>query len=99
MPRWPGRSREWMIKRVAALPGDTLPYLPLSPAMPPSKLTAGLVAAGLSNKDIASRLVISQRTAEGHIEHILTKLGFNSRAQIAAWVAGRPGQPGGAPAR
>jgi DNA-binding CsgD family transcriptional regulator len=60
---------------------------------------AGLVAAGLSNKDIASRLVISQRTAEGHIEHILTKLGFNSRAQIAAWVAGRPGQPGGAPAR
>src|ERR1019366_6866633 len=32
---------------------------------------AGLVTAGLSNKDIASRLVISQRTAEGHIEHIL----------------------------
>jgi predicted ATPase/DNA-binding CsgD family transcriptional regulator len=58
---------------------------------------AGLVAAGLSNKDIASRLVIAQRTAEGHIEHILTKLGFNSRAQIAAWAAGRRGQPGGAP--
>jgi signal peptidase I len=43
LPRWPGRSREWMIKRVAALPGDTLPDLPLSPAMPPSKLTAGAV--------------------------------------------------------
>lgn len=55
---------------------------------------AGLVAAGLSNKDIASRLVISQRTAEGHIEHILTKLGSSSRAQIAAWVAGH-GRPGG----
>ena len=55
---------------------------------------ADLVAAGLANKDIASRLVISQRTAEGHIEHILTKLGFHSRAQIAAWAAsaGR-GQP------
>jgi predicted ATPase/DNA-binding CsgD family transcriptional regulator len=56
---------------------------------------AGLVAAGLSNRGIASRLVISQRTAEGHIEHILTKLGYNSRAQIAAWVTGRRGQPVG----
>ena len=55
---------------------------------------AGLVAAGLSNKDIAARLVISQRTAEGHIEHILTKLGFSSRAQIAAWVARRDAGPG-----
>ena len=50
---------------------------------------ANLVAAGLTNKDIASRLVISQRTAEGHIEHILTKPGFNVRAQIAGWVAER----------
>jgi predicted ATPase/DNA-binding CsgD family transcriptional regulator len=48
---------------------------------------AGLVAQGLSNREIASRLVISQRTAETHVEHILTKLGFTSRSQIAAWVA------------
>ncbi|WP_218027381.1 LuxR family transcriptional regulator, partial [Nocardia vaccinii] len=48
---------------------------------------ADLVAQGLSNKQIAAKLVISQRTAEGHVEHILTKLGFTSRAQIAAWVA------------
>jgi len=47
---------------------------------------AELVAEGLSNRDIAGRLVVSQRTAEGHVEHILTKLGFSSRAQIAAWV-------------
>ncbi|MET7334924.1 LuxR C-terminal-related transcriptional regulator [Nonomuraea sp. NPDC005650] len=47
---------------------------------------AELVAEGMSNKDIASRLVISQRTAEAHVEHILTKLGFTSRAQIAAWT-------------
>jgi predicted ATPase/DNA-binding CsgD family transcriptional regulator len=47
---------------------------------------AGLVAQGLSNREIASKLVISQRTAETHVEHILTKLGFTSRAQIAAWV-------------
>ncbi|WP_067905048.1 protein kinase domain-containing protein [Nocardia vaccinii] len=48
---------------------------------------ADLVAQGLTNKAIAARLVISQRTAEGHVEHILTKLGFASRAQIAAWTA------------
>jgi predicted ATPase/DNA-binding NarL/FixJ family response regulator len=49
--------------------------------------TATLVAQGLSNREIAAKLVISQRTAEGHVEHILAKLGFTSRAQIAAWVA------------
>ncbi|WP_137816253.1 ATP-binding protein [Gandjariella thermophila] len=48
---------------------------------------AELVAEGLSNREIASRLVISPRTAEAHVEHILVKLEFNSRAQIAAWVA------------
>jgi predicted ATPase/DNA-binding CsgD family transcriptional regulator len=52
---------------------------------------AGLVAQGLSNKEIAGALIISQRTAEGHIEHILNKLGFNSRAQIAAWLSERQG--------
>ncbi|WP_147263841.1 LuxR C-terminal-related transcriptional regulator [Prauserella sp. PE36] len=48
---------------------------------------AELVAQGLSNKAIASTLVISQRTAETHVENILSKLGFTSRAQIAAWLA------------
>jgi non-specific serine/threonine protein kinase len=47
---------------------------------------AQLIAAGLSNKEIAARLVIAQRTAEGHVEHILAKLGFTSRSQVAAWV-------------
>jgi len=46
---------------------------------------AQLVAHGLTNKRIAAALVISQRTAEGHVEHVLTKLGFTARAQIAAW--------------
>jgi predicted ATPase/DNA-binding NarL/FixJ family response regulator len=48
---------------------------------------ARLIAGGRSNKEIAADLVISQRTAEGHVEHILAKLGFTSRAQVAAWVA------------
>ncbi|MCI2424121.1 LuxR C-terminal-related transcriptional regulator [Saccharopolyspora sp. K220] len=47
---------------------------------------AQLVAEGLTNRDIAARLVISPRTAEGHVEKILSKLGFSSRAQIAAWM-------------
>ena len=47
---------------------------------------AALVAKGLTNREIATQLVISPRTAQGHVEHVLTKLGFTSRAQIAAWV-------------
>jgi predicted ATPase/DNA-binding CsgD family transcriptional regulator len=48
---------------------------------------ARLVAEGLSNKQIAARLVISEHTVDSHIRNILNKLGFNSRAQVAAWVA------------
>jgi predicted ATPase/DNA-binding NarL/FixJ family response regulator len=51
---------------------------------------ADLVARGLSNQEIAGSLVIARRTAETHVGHILTKLGFTARAQIAAWVAERP---------
>lgn len=49
---------------------------------------AKLVAAGLTNRQIAERLVISERTAQNHVQHILTKLGFTTRSQIAAWTAG-----------
>jgi predicted ATPase/DNA-binding CsgD family transcriptional regulator len=48
---------------------------------------AGFLAEGLSNKDIAARLVISQRTVETHVDHILGKLGMTSRTQVASWVA------------
>ena len=48
---------------------------------------ARLVADGLSNKEIGARLFISERTVESHVRSTLNKLGFNSRAQIAAWVA------------
>jgi predicted ATPase/DNA-binding CsgD family transcriptional regulator len=45
---------------------------------------AGLVAKGLTNRDIAARLVVSKRTVDAHLEHILSKLGFSSRVQVAA---------------
>lgn len=54
---------------------------------------AELVALGLSNKAIAEKLVIARRTAEAHVEHILGKLGFSSRSQIAAWLAEHRGTP------
>jgi predicted ATPase/DNA-binding SARP family transcriptional activator/DNA-binding CsgD family transcriptional regulator len=47
------------------------------------------VARGLTNRGIASELAISGRTVENHVRKILKKLGFHSRAQIAAWVAQR----------
>jgi DNA-binding CsgD family transcriptional regulator len=48
---------------------------------------ARLVADGLSNKEIGARLFISERTVESHVRSIMNKLGFNSRAQIAGWMA------------
>ena len=48
---------------------------------------ARLVAEGLTNRQIAERLVIALRTAEGHVENVLRKLDFHSRAQIATWFA------------
>jgi predicted ATPase/DNA-binding CsgD family transcriptional regulator len=48
---------------------------------------ARLLADGLTNKEIGSRLFISERTVESHVRNILNKLGFNSRAQVAGWMA------------
>ena len=48
---------------------------------------ARLVAEGLSNRQIGARLFISERTVDSHVRSILNKLGFNSRAQIASWMA------------
>jgi len=47
---------------------------------------AVLVARGLTNREIARVLFLSERTAENHVQHILAKLGFGTRAQIAAWA-------------
>ncbi|MFI5803549.1 ATP-binding protein [Streptomyces sp. NPDC051561] len=55
---------------------------------------AGLVSAGLTNREISERLVISKRTADAHVEHILAKLGFSSRTQIAALAGASEAGPG-----
>ncbi|MBC6448722.1 LuxR family transcriptional regulator [Actinokineospora sp. HBU206404] len=86
----------------AALPNDTaisyalredisreVPEAAEAPLTKREMEVAELVAKGMTNREIAKSLVISLRTAETHIDHIRTKLGFSNRTQIAAWVAGR----------
>jgi non-specific serine/threonine protein kinase len=59
----------------------------LGPLTPREREVAHLVAENLSNREIAERLVISKRTADTHVEHILSKLGFTSRTQITNMIA------------
>ncbi|MCR6483173.1 LuxR C-terminal-related transcriptional regulator [Amycolatopsis sp. OK19-0408] len=87
------RGREYgLAEAITYALGDTTP----SPAPGPMRATpltdreqevAILIADGRSNQEIADKLVISRRTAEGHVNRILRKLGFDSRAQVAAWAA------------
>jgi predicted ATPase/DNA-binding CsgD family transcriptional regulator len=64
------------------------------PSTAPAHLTqrerdvAALIAKGLSNRQVAAQMIISVRTAESHVQHIMAKLGFNTRSQIAVWAAG-----------
>ena len=81
-------------RAVAVALGEPPPVAADSPpGAAPARLTrrerevAGLIAAGLSNQEIAARMVISARTAETHVQHIMVKLGFTARSQIAAWAA------------
>lgn len=80
--------------------GETEPVLRailnfLPPAPVPWPLTrreadvVGLVAAGLTNAEIAQRLSVAPRTVDAHVEHIRNKLGFRSRTQIGVWAAER----------
>jgi DNA-binding NarL/FixJ family response regulator len=74
------------------LPAAASPGLPARPA-PYGGLSrreievAVPVAEGLTNRQIGQKLFIGERTVDNHVQHIFNKLGFNSRAQIAAWVA------------
>ncbi|MEU8889888.1 LuxR C-terminal-related transcriptional regulator [Streptomyces sp. NPDC048442] len=86
-------SREQLVA-FALSSQDTLPDVPAPHRAPaPSDLTqrerevAALVARNMTNREIAERLVISKRTADAHVEHILAKLGYSSRSQIAALIS------------
>lgn len=68
---------------VAPGPADRKPPEALSRR---EKQVADLLAPGLTNADIAKRLNLSPNTISSHVAHILSKLGFRSRAQVAAWV-------------
>lgn len=74
-------------------PAATPPTADWAPLTRREHEVAEYVAQGLTNQEIATRLVISTRTADSHVHHILTKLGFTNRAQVATWVAERrPGR-------
>lgn len=50
---------------------------------------AELVAAGSTNREIAARLYLSERTVENHVHHILTRLELANRSQLAVWITTR----------
>ncbi|MEV1170385.1 LuxR C-terminal-related transcriptional regulator [Nonomuraea sp. NPDC049784] len=93
------RGSEFTLDQAAAYALDEKLARPAEGVQPESDVTsiltrrereiAELVARGLSNKQIADSLVISQRTAECHVENILRKLNFTSRSQIAKTWASR----------
>ena len=60
---------------------------------------AALVAQGLTNRQIAAALGIAERTAMKHVEHLLAKLGFRSRVQVAGWAVEQGLRPRGDPPR
>ncbi len=68
--------------------------LPAGPRLTGRELeVAALIADGLTNQAIASRLAIAPRTAEAHVENIRRKLSVRSRAQIAAWITAHRAAP------
>ena len=54
-------------------------------------IVAVLVIGQIADWGVADHLVIARRTAEGHVERILVKLGFHNRSQVAAWFSARAG--------
>ena len=74
-----------------AISGETPPTLdePAGNLTSREREVAVLVAGGLTNRQIAGELSISERTAGNHVARILRKLGLNSRTRIATWAAER----------
>ncbi|GEL26049.1 LuxR family transcriptional regulator [Pseudonocardia sulfidoxydans NBRC 16205] len=92
----PGRShlpyagdRDELVRTVRRFLGLPLARRGADGLTPRQRQVAELVSRGCTNREIATRLGIDERSAEGHVERILLRLGFRSRAQIAAWYSAR----------
>lgn len=92
----PGRShlpyagdRDELVRTVRRFLGLSVPRRSADGLTPRQREVAELVSQGCTNREIAARLGIDERSAEGHVERILLRLGFRSRAQIASWYSGR----------
>jgi DNA-binding NarL/FixJ family response regulator len=78
-------------ERIAQLRARRPPADTAGSLLSPRELeVARLIARGLTNKQIGQTLYVSERTAENHVQHILTKLGLRNRSQIAAWASADP---------
>ncbi|HEX6468837.1 MAG TPA: alpha/beta fold hydrolase [Streptosporangiaceae bacterium] len=75
-----------VVRAILEFLGETVDTVP-SGLTPRQLEVAALVAEGLTNRQIAQRLGIEERSAEGHVERIRLRLGVTSRSQIAAWWA------------
>jgi DNA-binding CsgD family transcriptional regulator/tetratricopeptide (TPR) repeat protein len=95
---WARRLGVWVIEQASALGMvpwasrarrlvDRLDDERGNPLTPREREVAVLVGEGLTNRQIAARLYLSERTAQNHVQHILTKLDLPNRGQIAVWVA------------
>jgi DNA-binding NarL/FixJ family response regulator len=60
------------------------------PLTPREREIAELVSAGITNRAIATQLVLSERTVEGHVRSILAKLQLTNRTELAAWTLRSP---------
>ncbi|MEU6228915.1 LuxR C-terminal-related transcriptional regulator [Streptomyces sp. NPDC047042] len=78
----------------AAVPVPAAPLPAPSPLTPREREVAALVAEGMSNRQIAAALGRSPRTVDDHVENIMAKLGFASRARLASrWAANQEPTP------
>lgn len=80
-------AAELGMRRLAERASSVLASLQGPRLSPREREVADLVAGGASNREIAAALFVSERTVETHVQHILTKLGFHARSQVAAWIA------------
>ena len=87
-PWYLGRLRDWARERRLRMPPAPTPAVRSTRALTPrEREVAALVTEGLTNQQIAERLVIGERTVESHVERIMDKLSRHSRAEIAAWMS------------